>query len=64
MVCRYCGKLVFDDVRFKNQKVHTRCAMEQPPNFIFELGTFHLELRTELMSNKQLQKMLKKLPKG
>ena len=61
-ICHYCGKLVIDDVLSKNQTVHTRCAKERPPGFAYECGTYKIELYPELMTQKQIKKIIRNLP--
>lgn len=37
---------------------------ENKPDFVYQCGTFRIELNTKLISKKHLQKILRNLPKG
>lgn len=37
---------------------------ENKPDFVYQCGTFRIELNTKLMSKKHLQKVIRKLPNG
>lgn len=59
-ICKYCGKPVKTNEKVHvKQKVHTECAAKQKPDFVFDCGDFHIEARTELMSNPQQRKMFR-----
>lgn len=63
--CDYCGGIIpYDQVFHKNQKICLTCAIERQPDFVYNCGTFHLELYTGLMSKERLKKLIRKLPKG
>ena len=59
-VCPYCGMRVAPHARMhRNQKVCTTCELQQPPDLVVNIGEFHAEVHTKLMTRKALNHWLR-----
>lgn len=58
--CKYCGmKVCFKDMLHPKQKVHTSCAREHGPDMIIDIGDYHAEVYTELLSERSLKRIIR-----